>query len=74
MANQEQLYFLKLGSAYWNQWRQTYPEIRPDLSKANLSFADLRRIDLRQADLSFADLSSAKLEGTSLKEADLSLA
>ncbi len=30
MANEEHLARLKQGVAVWNQWRNAYPEIRPD--------------------------------------------
>ena len=65
MANNEHVALLKQGVDAWNAWRDENPDIRPDLSGANLSGADLRgaveemigagvnpmRADLRGADL-----------------------
>ncbi len=41
MANEEHLKILKQGVEAWNEWREKNPQIIPDLSKANLSKADL---------------------------------
>jgi hypothetical protein len=41
MANEEQLEILKQGVEAWNKWREDNPEIKIDLSGANLSEADL---------------------------------
>ena len=54
----------------WNRWRQMIYS-RPDLSAADLSFADLRAADLSAADLSFADLRAANLSAADLRAADL---
>jgi hypothetical protein len=43
MANDEHVALLKQGVDAWNAWRRYNPDIRPDLSEANLSGADLRR-------------------------------
>ena len=84
MADQEQLAILREGVHLWHQWRQSNPDIAPDLSNAtlrgaalrgaNLSGADLRTIDLSAADLSGANLSDADLSGANLSGADLSRA
>jgi hypothetical protein len=71
MANEEHLAKLKEGVEAWNQWREAYPAIRPALSGADLTFADLRRARLDGADLSFADLSFADLIGADLTGAHL---
>ena len=47
MANQNHLAVLKKGVAAWNEWRRRNPEIRPDLSGANLGGANLSGADLR---------------------------
>jgi uncharacterized protein YjbI with pentapeptide repeats len=72
--------------AAWNQWRQDNPDIRPDLSRADLHGAALSGVDLHSTDLALADLSAAtlskatragarlsraRLEGTNLTEANL---
>ena len=41
MANDEHVALLKKGVAAWNAWRKENPDIRPDLSQANLSGANL---------------------------------
>lgn len=66
MANQEQLDILKQGVRIWNQWREEHPDIRPDLSGADLRRADLHRADLSRAILRRADLRGACLLGAEL--------
>ena len=63
MANEEHLKILKQGVEQWNKWRLENA-IRPDLSDANLSGADLR---------ASADLSGANLSGANLSRADLAV-
>src|SRR5258708_6317890 len=76
VADQDQLDVLRQGRDAWNTWKEQHPKIRPDLSHANLSRADLggadlRRANLSRADLSFADLSQAALFDTNLSGAHL---
>ena len=52
MANDEHFAILKQGVAAWNEWRRENPDIRPDLSGANLRGAKLSGANLRGADLS----------------------
>jgi hypothetical protein len=66
----------------WNVWRKTNLPGRPDLSRANLSSANLRKADLSRAELqetnlfdahlSEANLSEVYLNRANLSEADLS--
>lgn len=77
MAKREQLDLLKRGVKEWNQWRDTNPYTRPDLSDADLraarlSGAYLSRVDLRAARLSGARLNNANLRRSHLREANLS--
>jgi hypothetical protein len=77
MANDEHLALLKQGVEAWNAWRRENPDIRPDLSGADLSNARLNGADLSNARLNgaklgFADLSGANLFEAWLGEADLS--
>ena len=51
MANPEHLKILKQGVEVWNKWRRGNPDIRPDLSEANLTEADLVDANLKGADL-----------------------
>lgn len=39
MANQEQLDFLKQDVQAWDEWRMMHPDIRPNLSGADLGGA-----------------------------------
>jgi len=71
MANQKHLDILKQGVETWNQWQQEHPEIRPDLSFANLSRANLLGADLRLADLVRAHLWEANLSAANLSRANL---
>lgn len=61
MANEEHVERLLRSVKEWNDWRREHPEIRPDLSRANLSHAHLNRADLSRAILAYADLSYAVL-------------
>src|SRR5260370_41041397 len=74
VADQDQLDVLRQGRDAWNTWKEQYPKIRPDLSHANLSRADLGGADLRRANLSRANLSFADLSHTALFETNLSSA
>lgn len=71
MANPEHLAKLKEGVAAWNEWREQNPDIRPDLSAADLSSANLYAADLSSADLRGANLSWANLRGANLTDADV---
>ncbi len=64
MSNPDHLKILKEGVEKWNKWREKNPEIKPDLSKA-----DLRGANLREADLSGSVLTKADLRGADLSEA-----
>jgi uncharacterized protein YjbI with pentapeptide repeats len=67
MANEEHVAQLGKGPAMWNAWRNENPDIRP-----NLSGADLRQEGLGGAHLGGADLCGANLSRASLWRADLS--
>ncbi len=71
MANEKHLKILRQGVKAWNRWRRGNPKIKPDLTEANLSGANLARSSLARADLRDADLSRADLGGAILAEADL---
>ena len=60
MANQEQLRTLKKeGVEVWNLWREDNPDVKIDLSDADLSGANLSGSNLRRANLSGSNLSNA---------------
>jgi hypothetical protein len=74
MANPDHLKRLQQGVDAWNAWRK--PDITPDLSGADLSYAFLHAADLSGANLSAAnlgaaDLGAANLSGANLFRADL---
>ena len=56
MANPEHVEILKRGVEVWNKWREENPDVKPDLS-----YADLRGANLDNADLSGVSLSEAKV-------------
>ncbi len=74
MANEEHLEILKKGTKAWNNWRECYRDIKPDLSGVNLEKADLSETNLNQVDLRGANLSQAILQGANLRRANLSSA
>ncbi|GAX34913.1 pentapeptide repeat-containing protein [Nodularia sp. NIES-3585] len=70
MANYEQhLGILQQGVEVWNDWRRNNPDVKADLSEANLIGANLSR-----ANLIFANLIGANLSNADLSHADLGLA
>jgi TIR domain/Pentapeptide repeats (8 copies) len=71
MANPEHLAKLKEGVEAWNQWRREYLSITPDLSDADLGWANLTGALLGGANLRSVELSHAKLRGADLRRADL---
>ncbi len=70
MANEEHVRILLSGVEAWNEWRQNNP-LAPDLSRAQLSGADLSVADLHGANLANADLRRADLNGANLIGAHL---
>lgn len=71
MANAEHLKILKQGIGVWNNWRKNNPDVKPDLSYANLDKANLNESDLRHVNLLNASLSGASLISANLKLANL---
>jgi hypothetical protein len=71
MANSEQLKILKQGVAVWNNWRHKHKSERIDLSRTDLSDADLTRVDFSRTNLSNTDLTGADLAKANLRNADL---
>jgi uncharacterized protein YjbI with pentapeptide repeats len=80
VANQEHLQVLQHGVKRWNKWRQKHPEIRPDLSGAEIpEWAELSGINFSESDLSevfFIDtkLVEANFFGANLERVSFSLA
>lgn len=72
--NEEQYTILKSGVENWNQWREENPNIKIDLSSADLSYADLCNAKLSDAYLRNTDLRFADLRNTNLRFAELRFA
>jgi len=74
VANKDHLDLLHTDVDAWNTWRQANPKIKPDLSSAHLSRADLTLANLSGACLREANLVMANLRGADLRHADLTQA
>jgi pentapeptide repeat protein len=74
MANDEHVTMLKKGADAWNAWRDENPDIRADLSGANLRRANLSKANLVGANLYGATLDEADLHGADLTGANLTRA
>jgi uncharacterized protein YjbI with pentapeptide repeats len=72
MANPEHVELLKQGVEVWNEWIQENPNVVPDLSGADLSYAKLAKARLSEANLENANLKEANLSGADLERAHLS--
>jgi hypothetical protein len=72
MANEEQLALLRQGADVWNAWMEDNPEVKLDLSGAELPGAQLAGFKLTGAELTNAALWIANLRGAHLSEANLS--
>ena len=77
MANDEHLQLLADWQRSWNTWRRDNPDVRPDLSGADLTDDSLHLsfdMDFRHADLRNANISGLTLMGADFRDADLSAA
>jgi hypothetical protein len=72
MANPKHVEIAKQGAAAINEWRSANPEVRLELSDANLSDANLGDANLARANLARASLDDASLDDASLSDASLS--
>src|SRR5215207_2630017 len=64
MANEGHVALLKRGVNAWNAWRDKNPEVRPNLSGADLYGANLNAANLSTATLVQADFTNADLTGS----------
>ena len=71
MADAEQLAVLDEGAAAWNAWRESRPDVRPDLSAASLRGRELAGVDLTSACLIGADFTGSNLAGADLSAAEV---
>ena len=62
------------GRALWEEWRNNNSKTIPDLSKEELSYANLDGFKLNRTNLSKANLSFASLRTVNLRDANLSSA
>src|SRR5262249_17287455 len=62
---------IKDGTARWNEWRRSFPQIRPLLYDADLDGADLRGANLANANMIRSRLRRANLADANLHEANL---
>ncbi|MGQ9867182.1 MAG: pentapeptide repeat-containing protein [Pseudanabaenaceae cyanobacterium] len=74
VPNREHLGIQKQGSTHWHRWREQHPQLRPDLSGANLQRLPLREAHLQNVDRRWANLSRAPLRDVDLFRADLTAA
>lgn len=72
VANDEHVKILKKGVKAWNKWREENPNVRPDLTGADLADAHLSGADFIEVDFSGANLRAADLTGDDLRGANLS--
>jgi len=72
MANNDHLKILKQGRKNWNTWRKHNPELKPDLSEADLQREVLSFFNFSASNLRRINLSKAYLHGCNLVQADLS--
>jgi hypothetical protein len=71
MANDDHINILKEGPNEWNQWREENPDVKPDLSRADFTYANLISTNLSDVNLREADLMGVNLIGANLKNAKL---
>ena len=74
MANPEHLAILKQGVEAWNKWREENPEVKPELSSADLTGFKLERVNLQGAKLRNTNLQGVNLYEANLQGADLLIA
>jgi hypothetical protein len=85
MANQDHIAIVRQGLEVWNNWRKDNPEVRPDLSGADLTWMRTPNmifvpdgiefsvgINFSNVDLGGADLSGSNLTFANFKGANLS--
>ncbi|MGA9535328.1 MAG: toll/interleukin-1 receptor domain-containing protein [Desulfobacterales bacterium] len=77
MANPEHVKILKQGVEVWNRWREENPDLRPDLTGAELGHnnyhcIDFKNVHLSNANLSFVSMTEAVFDGADLTDSNLS--
>ncbi|MFC1476189.1 pentapeptide repeat-containing protein [Candidatus Zixiibacteriota bacterium] len=69
--NQGHLTILDGGVDHWNRWRRENPDIKPDLTGADLRNRDLRAINFSNSILTEANLSSSTLNRANLSNSGI---
>lgn len=72
MANPEHLKILKQGVEVWNKWREENPEVRPDLSGADLQGKRFFQTNFSKSNFSKANLEETWLHACNLSDSDFS--
>jgi len=70
--NDKHILLLRKGVQAWNQWRDENPNIKPDLSHANLSKINLKSANLRSTDLGGVNFTKAFLQEADFSDSDMS--
>ncbi|MEK7832253.1 MAG: toll/interleukin-1 receptor domain-containing protein [Acidobacteriota bacterium] len=73
MANPEHVRIFKSGVAVWNEWRDDNPDIKPDLSAANLDHRNYNGANLSEALCHKTSFVAAQLNGANLFRANFSV-
>lgn len=71
MANLEHLKIFEKSEGDWNAWRDSNPQLIPDLSGIDLKERDLRNKDLHNVDLHDTNFNGTDIRGTDFKNAIL---
>lgn len=71
MAIQEQLEIVSEGVETWNKWRKLHPDVKIDLTSADLRNRNLAGINLARARLEFANFANSDLRNASFASANL---
>src|SRR5688572_23623270 len=71
MANPEHICILEQGVQAWNAWRESHPDVMPDLTRASLAQEILDGYNFSGCDMRYANLAASCLDGTNLKHADM---
>jgi hypothetical protein len=74
MANEKQLALLRQGVKEWNQWRDANPDVKIDLTRADLKLDNLEGVNLNHVDLTLANLTNANLTEADFTDANLRFA
>jgi len=73
-GNPRHIEVIEQGVEMWNNWREEYPYVKPDLSGTNLSQEDLSGANLQQVNFSGANMVGVDLSGADLYAANLHFA